>query len=213
MDLTHLPFRSTLEQYRKQAAELLAAHRAGDPEAIRIIHNNHPRFLDSLISLLPKKLPDFEIQSASFELPDAQLTIARWYSFHNWAALTEHVEAVSRDGSPVFQFESAVEAVIEGDIPALQRSLQENPHLVRARSARITHFDPPQHRATLLHYVAANGVEGYRQRTPGNAVEIAKTLLDGGAEVDALTGMYGGQWTTLGLGGLELSTGKGRRTG
>jgi ankyrin repeat protein len=36
-----------------------------------------------------------------------------------------------------------------------------------------------------LHYVAANGVEDYRQRTPKNAVEVAEILLQAGAAVDA----------------------------
>jgi ankyrin repeat protein len=50
--------------------------------------------------------------------------------------------------------------------------------LVRARSTR-------EHQATLLHYVGANGVEGYRQKTPKNAVQVARMLLKAGAEVDA----------------------------
>jgi ankyrin repeat protein len=36
-----------------------------------------------------------------------------------------------------------------------------------------------------LHYVAANGIEDWRQRTPKNAVTIAKVLLKAGAKVDA----------------------------
>jgi hypothetical protein len=36
-----------------------------------------------------------------------------------------------------------------------------------------------------LHYVAANGVEGYRQKTPKNAVKVAEILLNAGAEVGA----------------------------
>jgi ankyrin repeat protein len=63
----------------------------------------------------------------------------------------------------------------------------------------VTHFDPPVHRATLLHYVAANGVEGYRQKTPRNAVEVARVLLRAGAEVDALADLYGTRCTTLSL--------------
>jgi ankyrin repeat protein len=51
----------------------------------------------------------------------------------------------------------------------------------------------------LLHYVGANGVEGYRQKTPGNAVDVAKALLEGGAEADALADMYGGQHTTMSM--------------
>jgi ankyrin repeat protein len=199
MDFKPLPFDSTLEQYQKQAGGLLEAHRAGDGQAIRIIHEKHPRFLDSKIPWLPKNLPDSEIRSAAFELGDAQLTIARSYDFQSWPALAEYVEAVARDGSPVFQFESAVEAVITGELAALESLLRGNPELIRARSTRITHFDPPVHRATLLHYVAANGVEGYRQKTPTNAVEIANTLLKAGAEVDALADMYGEHYAAMSM--------------
>ena len=199
MDFEPLPFRATLEQYQQQAEALLEAHKSGDAQAIRIIHEKHPRFLDSKIPWLPKNLPDSEIRSAALEFADAQLTIARCYDFQNWPALVEYVEAVTHDGSPVFQFESAVEAVITGDLATLETLLRGNPELIRARSTRITHFDPPVHRATLLHYVAANGVEGYRQKTPINAVEIAKTLLEAGAEVDALADMYGGHYATMSL--------------
>ena len=42
-------------------------------------------------------------------------------------------------------------------------------------------------------------VEGYRQRTPKNIVDIAENLLECGAEVDAEAEVYGGSCTTLGL--------------
>ncbi len=71
--------------------------------------------------------------------------------------------------------------------------------MIRRRSTRATHFDPPVHRATLLHYVAANGVERYRQKTPKNAVEVAKVLLQAGAEVDALAEMYGERCSTMSM--------------
>jgi len=64
---------------------------------------------------------------------------------------------------------------------------------------RITTGDPAVHGATLLHYVAANGVEGYRQRSPGNAVDVATMLLDAGADVNALAQMYGGDCATLSM--------------
>jgi len=199
MDRTHLSFRSKLEQYQKQAEELLEGYKSGDAEAIRCFKQCHPRFMDPKIAWLPKNVPDSEVRSAALGLGDAQLTIARWYDFQSWPALAEFAEAASRDGSPVYQFESAVEAVIGGDAATLERLLREDPELVRARSTRVTHFDPPRHRAMLLHYVAANGVEGYRQKCPGNGVEIAKTLLRAGAEVDALADFYGGQCTTMSL--------------
>lgn len=85
-------------------------------------------------------------------------------------------------------FETAADAVIEGRVTELQRLLRDQPALATARSHR-------EHHATLLHYVAANGVEQYRQKSPPNAVEIANTLLEAGAEVDALADTYAGGTT------------------
>jgi hypothetical protein len=89
-------------------------------------------------------------------------------------------------------FEAAVEAVIAGDVAALGSLLRENPGLIRERSAR-------DHHATLLHYLSANGVEDERQKSPENAVEVARMLLEAGAEVDALADVYGGRHTTMSL--------------
>src|ERR1044071_6832104 len=186
MKLQPLSYQSNMEQYHQQAVDLLDAFRAGDSDVVRLFRAYHPRFLRSDIPWLPKELSEAEIRSAALELADAQLAVARWYDFRDWPALSEFVGEVTQEGSPVFQFETAVEAVVNGDMATLESLLRAHSDLVRARSTRVTHFDPPAHRATLLHYVAANGVEGHRQQTPANAVEIAKCLLKAGAEVDAL---------------------------
>lgn len=89
------------------------------------------------------------------------------------------------------KFESAADAVVTGDAGALKELLAADSGLVRARSQRL-------HRATLLHYLGANGVEDERQKTPRNAVQLAEILLDAGAEVDAVADIYGGS-TVLGL--------------
>lgn len=194
-----LPFLAPILSYREQAAMLLAAHRAGDPAMLEFIRGHHPRFLDAKITWLPRDLTPEEIAAAPFDEEDARLAVARGYSFRDWPALEEHVLAVGKADSPVRRFETAVEAVIGGDLAGLRALLRDDPALVVARSARRTCHDPSAHRATLLHYLAANGVEGYRQRTPPEAVEVARTLLDAGAEVDALAGMYGGEHATLPL--------------
>ena len=194
-----LPFRSGVKDYERQAADVLEAWRTGDGDAVRLIRHSHPSFLDERIPWLPKRLSDSEVRSVTLAPDDARLAIARWYSFASWARLVEWAEAVARQDSPVSRFESAVEAVINGDVAALQRLLHEHPALVRERSTIVTHHDPPVHGATLLHYLAANGVEDHRQKTPKNAVEIAKLLLEAGAEVDALAGMYGGECTTMSM--------------
>ena len=198
MDLQPVPFGSSLAAYERQALSLLAAHGAADPAAIDLFHRKHPRFLDETITWRPKFIADSEVRDADLSIDDARLAIARYYDFLDWSSLTAHVEAVARDGA-VFAFESAVEAVVDGDLGALQDALRRDPALVRSRSSRVCCFDPPVHRATLLHYIGANGVEAYRQKTPANAIEIARTLLQAGAEPDALADMYGAGCTTMSM--------------
>ena len=86
----------------------------------------------------------------------------------------------------------AVSAIVTGDAVTLKRVLRDHPKVTRARSTR-------EHGGTLLHYVSANGVEGFRQVSPGNAAEIAEILLAAGADVDAEADVYEGRCTPLGL--------------
>jgi hypothetical protein len=99
--------------------------------------------------------------------------------------------AVERE-DPAALFERAAHAVAFGDLATLRELLDDEPALVHARS-------PRKHRATLLHYCAANGTESPRQRTPPNAPEVAELLLERGADPDATCKMYRGPDTTMGL--------------
>ncbi|MCC6244181.1 MAG: ankyrin repeat domain-containing protein [Gemmatimonadaceae bacterium] len=89
-------------------------------------------------------------------------------------------------------FAQASRAIVDGDIETLRTLLVAHPALIHERSSR-------PHHSTLLHYVAANGIEDEDQRTPANILEIAALLLDRGAEVDATSDAYGGGSTVLGL--------------
>jgi len=126
----------------------------------------------------------------SCTLADAQLFLARLHDFASWPRFVHHIEALARESSPDSEFETAADAVVTGDIARVSSMLRQNRTLAQARSAR-------DHGATLLHYIAANGHEGYRQKTPKNAVDIARALLDAGAEPDALARMYGYECTPM----------------
>ena len=183
MSVRALSARINLEQSRKQAKDLVKAFKAGDPEALDRIRWNHPRF---------RGLTDAHIQARQFALADAQLVIARLHYVESWPKLLEHIDALNKKNPRVMRFEAATDAIIAGYVPKLRALLREHPELVHERSTRA-------HRAPLLHYVAANGVEDYRQVSPKNAVDVARVLLDAGAEVDAATEVYGGGSTALGL--------------
>jgi hypothetical protein len=199
MGLLPLPSSTPLADYERQAAVVLDAWNTGEADTVRLVRSRHPHFLRDDVPWVSRRMTDEEARRYAFALDDARLTLARWYDFRDWAALSQWVNAASTPDSPVAIFEAAVEAVVDGDVPTLTSLVSAHSDLVHARSTRVTHFDPPVHRSTLLHYVAANGVEGYRQRTPANAVTVAETLLGAGAEVDALADLYGGTCTTLSL--------------
>lgn len=199
MRLSHLSHPAGQADYDGQADALLGAWRAGDEDALRLFVACHPRFREPDLPWKPRAAAEAEARQARFDLDDARLAVARSYDFGSWPDLVGLVAAAADPEGAVGRFEAAVEAVVAGDLPALTALLARDPGLVRARSVRVTCLDPPEHRATLLHYVAANGVEGFRQRTPPNAVDMARALLDAGADPDALANMYGGECTTMAM--------------
>ncbi|MGA3323671.1 MAG: ankyrin repeat domain-containing protein [Terriglobia bacterium] len=181
-DLTPLPARPSLEQYKKQAKDFVKACKSGDSQARQRVKKYHPR---------AGQLIHSNTWKAELALADAQRVIAREHGFGSWPKFVKHLEGLGRQGSTVAKFESAAEAIVAGDVATLERLLRESPELIGDCSARV-------HGATLLHYVGANGFENYRQRTPKNAVEVVKMLLKAGAEVDAVAEIYG-KSTTLSL--------------
>ena len=181
-DASLLPFSAALEEYERQAAALFEGLKSGEQAAEWRFKWEHPRFRGKTVD---------DVRATTLNLDDARLVIAHVHAFEDWPHLEKFAETVRADGE-VTRFETAVDAVVSGDAVTLRSMLRENPELVRARSSR-------RHHATLLHYIAANGVEGGRQKTPPNAVEIARILLDAGAEADALADMYDNKCTTMSM--------------
>ncbi len=139
-----------------------------------------------------KQFNEANVSSHSCNLADCQFFIARAHGFASWPKFQSHLQALSRANSPVSNLESAADLIVSGESAKLEKLLREDPSLVRARSLR-------EHRSTLLHYVSANGIEDFRQKTPKNIVEITQLLLAAGADVNAESDAYGGRSTTLGL--------------
>ena len=89
------------------------------------------------------------------------------------------------DPGAVDAFERAADAVVNGDLDTLEQLLRERPRLATARSRR-------PHRCTLLHYLGANGFEGWRQKTPANAVDVIDRLIAAGSDPNAVCYTYRG---------------------
>lgn len=203
MDTLPLPPRPDLDQYRKRARSLVKAANAADPDAVgqwatdwlhalttslgieltSFVRHSFDRAVEALRTEVNDRTTSARAKRGRFTLADAQHLIARAHSYENWATFATEVESLGT-GAWTSEFEQAADAVVHGDLAALDALLKRNPELTQARSRRT-------HRATLLHYIAANGVEDFRQKTPPNAEEIAQRLIDAGADVNALADTYG----------------------
>jgi hypothetical protein len=144
------------------------------------------------VSLDARRVVGEQLRHAPRRLAEAQHLLARAHGFPTWSAFARQIEALQSAHTPEARFEAAADAIVAGSLETLRTLFQVAPDLALRRSAR-------DHHSTLLHYVSANGVEDYRQITPGNIVEVAKFLLDAGCDVNAASDAYAGNSTTLEL--------------
>ncbi|MGH7693763.1 MAG: hypothetical protein ACRENH_02225, partial [Gemmatimonadaceae bacterium] len=137
MNIEPLPLGSRVEQYEGQARDVLDASRTKDADVVEFVRGVAAGF-DYLHG---DGAPEPRITE-----DEARAGVARWYHFESWASLEHWLAEFDRADSLVAPFEHAVDAIISGNIDALDRLLREHPPLVREGS-------PRGHRATLLIYV------------------------------------------------------------
>jgi ankyrin repeat protein len=178
MKVGPIPTSPDVAFYDKQAKELAKRFASADHETLYLIRQWHPRLPGRRHTNDRNPITRDDVRRVKVTLADARSIVAGAHQFENWRNFTKHLQALNDKDSSVRQFETAADAIVNGDAKTLKRLLGENPDLIGQRSTR-------EHRATLLHYVGANAVEQYRQKSPKNAAEIAAILLKAGAEVDA----------------------------
>lgn len=182
MPVKPLPQNPSLVHLKYQAKDLIKEHAARDPQAAQRIREFHPRF---------EKAGDGDIFEARLGLSDAQLTIAREHGFPGWPRLKRHIEKptlADRLDLPHHEriedarFRRAVELLDAGDAVGLRAHLKQYPKLVHEHVLFEggNYFRNP----TLLEFVAENPVR--RGKLPENIVEMAKVIIDAGAERGAL---------------------------
>jgi hypothetical protein len=170
--------RPVIETLAAMAQRLHQAHSEGDSRTVVQIRNWLPG---------AARQDDEQILGRPLSVDDARLAIAREYGWESWQEL-----ARAALDPPDRTFERAVQATVHGELLELHSLLREEPSLVRARS-------PFGHRATLIHYLGANGVEFHHQMTPRNAPEVARALIGAGVDVNATARFYGKDTTVLPL--------------
>ena len=187
MPVKPLPQNPSLVHLKHQAKDLLKEHAARDPQAAQRIKEFHPRFERAL---------DPEIFEVRLSLSDAQLTIAREHGFPSWPRLKRHIEKptlADRLDLPHHEriedvpFRRAVDLLDAGDVAGLRQHLGQHRNLVHEHVLFEggNYFQNP----TLLEFVAENPVR--HGKLPQQIVEVAKVILDAGAEQSALNETLG----------------------
>lgn len=164
---------TVFEVLERQAAALLAGHKIDDPAVTIQLRSWLPGFA---------RKSDDEILGAALNHDDMQRAVAREHGFSTWAEVV-----ASSDRTFDAEFERAADAVVGGRLPDLEELIFAHPSLVIDRS-------PYGHGATLLHYVAANGIETWRQTIPRIAPQIVQYLIAAGADPEATGNFYGGHY-------------------
>ena len=81
-----IPARPNIEQYKKQAKDLVRDCGLGVADAVGRVRRHHPRF---------HNLPVADFRGAEVSLTDAQLVIAREHGFESWPKFAKHIETVN----------------------------------------------------------------------------------------------------------------------
>jgi hypothetical protein len=95
-----LPARPSLEQYRKQAKDLVKERARLLPDALERIRRHHPRM---------RALDDAQLREAAFTLADAQLVLAREHDFKSWPEFARYL-ASARPADPADRYFTHIDA-------------------------------------------------------------------------------------------------------
>lgn len=104
-----------LEQYKKQAKELLRAWNAGDPASVARFREHHPRL---------SHIAHGDSRRTSIRLAAAHLVIAREHGFESWPKFSRHLARPTSEQRPADEIRQAArEAVVSGDVATLDALL------------------------------------------------------------------------------------------
>jgi hypothetical protein len=168
--LAQFPSHQKISDFLQDLINLMGVGYIKGDDAIAVLMTNHHPDLVGESS--------FKIMSEQFTTEEYRSVILFDHGFSTWAEAEDA-------GTVDIEFEKAVECVISGDIPQLIELLNLNPELISGQSG----FG---HKAGLSDYVAANGVEIWRQKVPLNAPQVLELLLEKGANLEQNNNIYGG---------------------
>src|SRR5262245_49885185 len=204
MDANELPARPSLEQYKKQAKELVKKQKAADGEVVGRIKQHHPRL---------QKLSGSQFRNAKFTLADAQLVIAREHGFPSWVKFAQHIAALTHARAAAVTEDPSADfikaAVWHGSLERAEAILAAHPEITNSSiyaaailgdeagvrrflaldAANATAKGEPLGWDALTYLCFSKYLRLKKERSDG-FLRAAQALLDAGA--NANTGFYEG---------------------
>lgn len=151
-----LPIGIDVEQYKRQAKELLKDARLGGADALARLRHHHPEHKAAAAS-------------AGVKLAEAQRVIARENGFASWARFKEYLV-----------FRNAVAALDAGDVARLEATMDAQPSVLRYECRVGEWYEGGYFAgARLLWHVAGNPDRG---PLPHNIIDVAKAIASRGIE-------------------------------
>ncbi|HEY4902568.1 MAG TPA: ankyrin repeat domain-containing protein [Candidatus Sulfotelmatobacter sp.] len=129
-----LPSRPNLEQYKKQAKDLVRAFKSADSDTLQRVEKSHPH-AENLLS------PN--ILKAKFALADAQLIVAREHGFDSWPKFAKRIETLKRESSAASASDELEEFIEAASVPldAHSTGTLERAEAILAAHPEIAAFD------------------------------------------------------------------------
>ena len=152
-----LPRKPHIDSLKKQARQLLQAHREGRPESLRSIRTYMPHL---------GSLSDEAVLQRPFTLQQAQCVLSREYGFSNWAELVRAVEVIRQAESAML---SQVDAAL-GKGQSIHVLIPE--HMAADVAQRLT-AHCGQDRVLLVARVSQEPFNGWIDRIAEAAVVVS----------------------------------------
>ena len=124
-----LPARPNLEQYKKQAKELVKAWKTGDSVTLTRIREHHPHLSGR---------SDADLRRARFTLADAQFIIAREHGFDSWPKFAAQIGSMMGQAPSSEIWKLAERAVVGGDASTLDALLRDHGEMLRTGPVQST---------------------------------------------------------------------------
>jgi ankyrin repeat protein len=189
MSAKPLASRPDLSQYKKQAKDLLKAHKTSQADAV-------PRLMAHIGRL--SVLSTDAVFAAKISLREAQHVIAREHGFADWSFFKNHIESLAMAKDTGSSSSSAKESetrravyfrcVRANDVSQVRAILTSYPDLVHQRIADLSAepwqaAEPANRKSnTALHWTALH----YTAPAGQSYAPLAQVLIEYGADIDAL---------------------------